>query len=204
MPLNHIDIAALVAGKREAWEGFIRAAAPLVLAAVRRALARAGRNDEAEDVVQQVFERLCREDFRLLRTYDPGRAKLSTWLSVVANSTALDHLRRLQRVPEPREILPEAENPEPPSQRDPLPIPRNLLTARQASIMALLYEQELDVSDVAELLGITEQTVRSAHHKAITRLRGYFAEEFPELSRDESPPRGVPSRSERKDKDVQL
>ena len=196
MRLQDVDIAALIAGQKEAWDAFARAAAPLALAAARRTLERAGRGNEAEDVVQQLFERLWRDDFRLLRNYDPGRAQLSTWLTVVANSTALDHLRRLKRVPEPREILPEAEMAEPPSQRDPLPIPRNLLTPRQAAIMAMLYEQELDVSDIAELLGITAQTVRSAHHKAITRLRGYFAEEFPELAGDKSAPGGVSLKSE--------
>ncbi|HLS68478.1 MAG TPA: sigma-70 family RNA polymerase sigma factor [Kiloniellales bacterium] len=196
MSLQNVDIAALTAGRKEAWDAFARAAAPIVLAAVRRTLARASRNDEAEDVVQQVFERLCRDDFRLLRNYDPGRAQLSTWLSVVANSTALDHLRRLKRVPEPREVLPEPEAGEPLPQRDPLPIPRNLLTPRQGAIMALLYEQELDVVDVAELLGITAQTVRSAHHKALTRLRSYFAEEFPELGGDRSTPARVSPKSE--------
>lgn len=179
--LEDIDLSALVAGERGAWDGFARAAAPVVLAAARGPLSRAGRNDEAEDVAQQVFERLCRDGFRLLKTYDPGRARLSTWLTVVANSAALDHLRRLRRVPEPRETLPEDAGLATPPPADPLPIPRNLLTPRQAAIMALLYEREMEPSGIAALLGITEQTVRSAHHKALTRLRGYFAEEFPEL-----------------------
>lgn len=179
--LEDIDLSALAAGERSAWEGFTRAAAPVVLAAARGTLSRAGRTDEAEDVAQQVFERLCRDGFRLLKTYDPGRARLSTWLTVVANSAALDHLRRLRRVPEPRETLPEEAAQATPPPADPLPIPRNLLTPRQAAIMALLYEREMEPGGIAVLLGITEQTVRSAHHKALTRLRAYFAEDFPEL-----------------------
>ncbi|HLS69208.1 MAG TPA: sigma-70 family RNA polymerase sigma factor [Kiloniellales bacterium] len=194
MPAQDIDIAALIAGEKAAWDVFARRVAPIVLAAARRTLERAGRGDEAEDVAQQVFERLYRDDFRLLRNYDPGRAGLSTWLTVVSNSTALDHLRRLRRVPEPWEVLPEEAEGAP--QRDPLPIPRNLLTPRQGAIMALLYEQELEVSDVARLLGITAQSVRSAHHKAITRLRSYFAEEFPELGRDKAARESVSLKSE--------
>ncbi|WP_366553072.1 RNA polymerase sigma factor [Aquibaculum sediminis] len=183
MSLQDSDISRLIAGDRSAWDAFVRDAAPVVLAAARRTLERAGRTNEADDVVQQVFEKLVRDDFRLLRTYDPGRAQLSTWLSVVTNSAALDHLRRLKRAPEPREILPEDGETTPPA-ADPLPIPRNLLTPRQAAIMALLYEREMDVSEIARLLAITEQTVRSAHHKALTRLRTYFSEEFPELGGD--------------------
>lgn len=194
MVSHDIDIAPLIAGDKEAWDSFTRHAAPIVLAAARRTLNRAGRGDETEDVVQQVFERLCRDDFRLLRNYDPGRAGLSTWLTVIATSTALDHLRRLRRFPEPQEQLPEMVEESPP-QEDPLPIPRNLLTPRQAAIMALLYEEERDVQEVAELLGVTPQTVRSAHHKAITRLRAYFSEEFPELGGDKSARRSVAPRS---------
>ena len=125
-----------------------------------------------------------------MRTYDPDAPSFQPgfpWWP----TQQLDHLRRLQRVPEPREILPKRKTPNRLVSETP-PIPRNLLTARQASIMALLYEQELDVSDVAELLGITEQTVRSAHHKAITRLRDILRKSFQNWQ-DESPPRGVPS-----------
>lgn len=183
MSLQDSDISRLIAGDRSAWDTFVRDAAPVALAAARRTLERAGRTTEADDVVQQVFEKLVRDDCRLLRTYDPGRAQLSTWLSVVTNSAALDHLRRLKRAPEPREFLPEDGETTPPA-ADPLPIPRNLLTPRQAAIMALLYEREMDVSEIARLLGITEQTVRSAHHKALTRMRAYFSEEFPELGGD--------------------
>lgn len=184
MVLQDTDISALASGDRSTWEHFIRSASPVILAAVRGPLGRAGRSDEVEDVAQQVFERLCRDDFRLLRSYDPSRARLSTWLTVVANSAALDHLRRLRRTPEPRDSLPEEAGEATPPAADPLPIPRNLLTPRQAAIMALLYEREMEVSDIARLLGITEQTVRSAHHKALTRLRSYFAEEFPEMGGD--------------------
>ena len=41
------------------------------------------------DAAQDVFVRLCAGDFRLLKTYDPARASLATWLAVVARSAAV-------------------------------------------------------------------------------------------------------------------
>jgi RNA polymerase sigma-70 factor (ECF subfamily) len=38
----------------------------------------------------------------------------------------------------------------------------------------MLYDREMDVAEVAAALGIDPQTVRSAHHKAIVKLRTHF------------------------------
>jgi RNA polymerase sigma-70 factor (ECF subfamily) len=52
-----------------------------------------------------------------------------------------------------------------------LELPPDLLPARQALILKMLFEQDLPVEDVAKLLRIEAQTVRSLKHKALTRLR---------------------------------
>jgi DNA-directed RNA polymerase specialized sigma subunit len=54
-----------------------------------------------------------------------------------------------------------------------------LLTERQTIILKYLYDEERDVSEVAQLLKIDAQTVRSTHHKALLRLRDHFKEEMP-------------------------
>jgi len=51
----------------------------------------------AEDVAQEVFLRLARRD-RPLAGYDPARASLSTFLTVLATSAAIDHLRPVRRL----------------------------------------------------------------------------------------------------------
>ena len=38
----------------------------------------------------------------------------------------------------------------------------------------MLYDREMDVAEVAQLLGLDPQTVRSAHHKAMLKLRAHF------------------------------
>ena len=54
-------------------------------------------------------------------------------------------------------------------------IPPNLLSVRQLLIMRLLFDQDLEVEQVAKLLAINPQTVRSTKHKALTKLRKHYA-----------------------------
>jgi DNA-directed RNA polymerase specialized sigma24 family protein len=41
----------------------------------------------------------------------------------------------------------------------------------------MLYDREMEVSEIAAALGIDRQTVRSAHHKAMVKLRAHFKAE---------------------------
>jgi RNA polymerase sigma-70 factor (ECF subfamily) len=76
-------LSALTAGDKPTWDRWVIAALPLVRAVVHRALATP---DDATlaGAVQEVFVRLHADDYRLLRTFDPARASLATWLAVVA------------------------------------------------------------------------------------------------------------------------
>jgi len=70
-----------------------------------------------------------------------------------------------------------------------LMIPPDLLTERQALVVKLLYEREMEVTDVAKMLQVDAQTVRSTHHKALLRLREHFkAPKRAGGSGDEPPP----------------
>ena len=163
---------ALLNGDATAWQGFVRRYGGLIVAAVRGvAMAQA----EVEDLTQEVFLRLCKDDFRLLRSYDPVRASLSTWLTIVARSTARDGLRRRRAEAVPIEVVPEAQlaiDPVEPVQR--LKLPEALLSPRQREILAMLYDRDMDVAEIARALGIDPQTVRSGHHKAMVKLRAHF------------------------------
>ena len=184
---NDLRLSALLDGDKSAWDAFVARHANLIYAAIRRAFAAAGRPlDDADDIFQDVFVRLAANEYRLLRQYDPARAALSTWLTIVARSTALNVLRRRWVPTETKEAAAEIpdESAGPPS--DPLLIPDDLLTPRQRLIMALTYEDDLDAPEIGVRLGIDPQTVRSTRHKALTRLRDYFAE----LDSENSPPEG--------------
>jgi len=172
------DLGPLLSGGKAAWNRFVARYAPVIYAGVRRKLVPAGRADDAEDVAQDVFLRLCQRDFRLLRNYDSARARLSTWLTVVATSAAIDHLRRQKSGHQPLESVPEARLAvDPPKEPVRVTIPPGLLSPRQALVLELLYRREMEVAEAAAFLGVEAQTVRSMHHKALTRLRAHFADQ---------------------------
>ncbi len=167
----------LVAGEKAAWNRFVARFAPVIFAAVRRKLVPAGRSEDAEDVAQDVFVRLCARDFRLVRNYDASRAKLSTWLTVIAHSAAIDHLRRQKARSQPLESVPERLLAvDPPKDPVKVNIPPGLLSPRQALVLEMLYQRDMDVAEAAEVLGVEAQTVRSTHHKALIKLRAHFKE----------------------------
>ncbi len=166
------DLAALIDGDKGAWDAFVRRYAALIMAAVRGVAQDGG---EAEDLAQEVFIRLCKDGFRLLKTYDPARAGLTTWLTIVARSTARDALRRrriqgvnIDDVPEAVLAVPAVEP------VDRLSYPPELLSPRQREILVLIYDRDMDVAEIALQLHIDAQTVRSMHHKAMLKLRAYF------------------------------
>jgi RNA polymerase sigma factor (sigma-70 family) len=168
-----IDLQALTRGEKAAWDGFVRRYAGLILSAVRTA---ARHGIDVEDIVQEVFTRLCKDEFRLLKTYDATRAGLSTWLTIVARSTARDLQRRRQPLVMPIDAVPEimlAVRTEP---TDKLRLPDGLLSPRQSLVLTLLYEREMEVAEIAAALAIDPQTVRSTHHKAMLKLREHFAD----------------------------
>ena len=166
------DLAALIDGDKGAWDAFVRRYAALIMAAIRGVAQDGG---EAEDLSQEVFIRLCKDGFRLLKTYDPARAGLTTWLTIVARSTARDALRRrriqgvnIEDVPEAALAVPAVEP------VDRLSYPQELLSPRQREILALIYDRDMDVAEIAARLRIDAQTVRSMHHKAMLKLRAHF------------------------------
>ncbi len=175
MAPNPVSIA-LLSGDGAAWEGFVRRYGGLIVAAVRGTASIYG---DVEDLTQEVFVRLCKDDFRLLRTYDPERAALSTWLTIVARSTARDALRRRRAETVPIDAVPEGQlavDAVEPSEK--LKLPEALLSPRQREILAMLYDREMEVAEIARALGIDPQTVRSAHHKAMLKLRAHFKADF--------------------------
>lgn len=171
-------LSRCLCGDAGAQNDFVDACAPIVYGAVRRLLRGHQTGDPSigpEDITQDVFVRLFRDDARLLRTYDPARASLATWLTLVSRSTALDFLRR--KKPDTVPLGPETSSPaaKPQAPLDAgIIIPHNLLSPRQRVVLTLLYDHCMQVREAARLLRIEEQTVRSLRHKALEKLRRFF------------------------------
>lgn len=169
-----VDLISLCRGEKASWDMFVRRYAGLIVSAVR-GVARDGA--DIEDLVQEVFLRLCKDGFRLMRTYDPARAGLSTWLTIVARSTARDAMRRRQLPSTPIDVVPEALLAVQPKIVEKLKLPDAILSPRQKLVLTMLYDRDMEVSEVATALGVDPQTVRSTHHKAMLKLRTHFAAE---------------------------
>ena len=106
---------ALCSGHKRTWDAFVVAAIPLIRAVVGQVLAAGGHGSDAvADTVQNVFVRLCADDFRLLKDYDPARVNLSTWLAVISRSNAVDALAG-------RSASPPSSSPQPEPRRSPAP-----------------------------------------------------------------------------------
>jgi len=178
---DRLDLKALSRGDKRAWDRFVRRYARVVFAAVQRRLGDRAAPDDVDDVAQDVFLRLCKSDYRLLRTYDPKRAAISTWLTVIATSVAIDHLRRRKPPASALDAVPEESLAEEPRLPARVSIPDGLLSPRQALVLELLYRRDLEVADAAEIMGVNPQTVRSMHHKALAKLRAHFQADEAEI-----------------------
>ena len=167
-----VDLKACIEGSKAAWDAFVERTAPVIFAAVRKVMSTSDRA-EIEDTVQDVYVRVLRNETRLLRRFDPARASLSTWLTLIARSTAIDALRRKHTDTLSIESwdAPAEDHPGRGSGPD---IPLQLLTDRQRLVLNMIYEGDMSVSAIACMLDIDEQTVRSTKHKALERLREHF------------------------------
>jgi RNA polymerase sigma-70 factor (ECF subfamily) len=90
--VEHTDDLALareiLAGSASAWDQFVRRYAGLLWAVIRRYLP-AHEREEAHTIFADLLSGLYQHK---LATYE-GRASLSTWLTLVARTQAVDHLR---------------------------------------------------------------------------------------------------------------
>lgn len=128
----------------------------------------------SEECVQDVFVTLWRRS----ADFDPTRAKLTTWLFVVARNRAIELGRQKTRRPELRDDLePVGTSPDPgdliatadESQRVAEAMAE--LPEEQLAVLRLAYFDGLSHSEIAEVIGIPLGTVKGRVRLALERLR---------------------------------
>ena len=131
-----------------------------------------GSRAAAEDVAQEVFVKL----WRSLDGYD-GRAQLSTWIYAITRNAAISALRkeRPTRSLSDPEVLAEAEARAPhldEARGDDAALWRAVgaLPAAQRQAVILYYQDERPVEEVAAMLGMPVNTVKTHLHRARARL----------------------------------
>ena len=158
---------------------------------------------EAEDTAQEAFVKIDRslESFR-------GESSLSTWIYRIATNTAMDHLRRpsSKRPSQPTEEK-DLSSDEDTGQADNKPLLDTLLIRKDmndcirgvvdslptenSTVLVLSEFEGLTNSEIAEVIGISLDTVKIRLHRARTKLRkaleakcNFYRDERNELSCD--------------------
>ena len=174
--MDKLLLSKCLAGNQQAWSQFVQCYTKIVYAAVSQVLRTHAPNKHQsliEDLTQDVFVKLIANDFRLLRAFDPTRASLTTYLTVIAHSTAYDALRRKEIHTIPLDANdPTQQDSSIPTERP--KIPADLLSPRQRIVLTMYFDKQMETDEIARVLGISNQTARSTKHKALNKLREYF------------------------------
>jgi RNA polymerase sigma-70 factor (ECF subfamily) len=126
----------------------------------------------AEDVAQEVFVKV----WQAMGSYD-GRARLSTWIYAIARNAAISALRKRPRatsLSDP-DVSAEAELAEASSQAPESDDPQlwrlvETLPEKQRQVVTLYYQEDRSTEEVAEMLGLPVNTVKTHLHRARARL----------------------------------
>jgi RNA polymerase sigma-70 factor, ECF subfamily len=155
-------------GDRQAFAELVRAHQGSVFSIGLRML---NRRDAAEDLAQDVFLQL----YRKLDSIE-SLEHLGFWLRRVASNLAIDWLRRAPNATaQPLDAGVELAAPE--SANDPL-MSRELvrllgeLAPAARAVMLLRYQEDRDVAEIAAMLDMPVNTVKSHIKRSLTALRG--------------------------------
>ena len=179
---NHEDwmlMQAVAQGDESAIDKLYERFGTFVYRCVRQALSNRA---EAEDAVQEIFVRLWKTADR----YDPSRAKLVTWVMLIAKRHAIDRLRRKQV--RPTNLSLEGDPAGRPGMTEDAGLQhgqnehRQLLLDRirelpalQQEVLTRAYLQGFTLREVAEQLEAPLGTVKSALSRGLARLRDRLA-----------------------------
>ena len=133
--------------------------------------ARVQRRADAEDLCEDVFEKV----YRKLGGYDQGKASLSTWIFTITRNTVIDYFRRYRPTDEPDENLASDETvDEGLLSRETLgelAAALKKLPQEQQDIIVLLYCDRKPLTEIAMLMHLSYGAVKIRHQKALASLR---------------------------------
>lgn len=165
-------------GDMQSWSLFVERYINIIYKAVHITVAQSNMKlvlHDVDDICQDVFFRLIKDDYKVLRSFNEKKSSFSTWLTIVTRNIAIDAIRkrireRIDSIEDMAEELPAKTI----NVQQRIYIPADILTPRQQLVIRMLYDDLLDVEDTARMLNVKRQTVRSLHHRAIKRLRSHY------------------------------
>jgi RNA polymerase sigma-70 factor (sigma-E family) len=155
------------------FDEFVREVSPRLL---RTAYLLCGGQDVAEDLVQEALERACRKWHRISVTELP-----EAYVRRIVVNLANDRWRGISRLRESEQAL-AAQRTDPGDEygrldlRDQLTVLLADLPIRMRTIIVLRYFHDMDDARIADVLGITQSSVRSQLHRGLARLRAAVQE----------------------------
>lgn len=177
-PKDEPDYQAFRRGERQAFDMLARAYCDKIL---NLAWDLTRSRDDARDLAQEVFVKA----FRRCGDFD-GRSTLGTWLYRITVNTFLDQKRkkRPDRLDDDEELLDTNTGYRPDTVLDQqitselLRLAMSSLSPRQQSVVALRHLQGLSVEETANVLGVSEGTVKTLHFRAMDTLRKVLSKDF--------------------------
>jgi RNA polymerase sigma-70 factor (ECF subfamily) len=166
-----------ISGDSAAYHRLLKAVTPVLRAAARRGLARAGQPvDQSEDIVQDILLAV-----HLKRhTWDTG-APFAPWLFAIARNKLIDSLRRRGRrvfvnIDDFAETLPGEPAAETASASE-VAAQLESLPARQREVLQSIAVESASIKDTAAKYSMSEGAVRVALHRGLASLTARLREQ---------------------------
>ena len=166
-----------VSGDNAAYQRLLGAVAPVLRAAARRGLARAGQPvDQSEDIVQDILLAV-----HLKRHTWDADAPFAPWLFAIARNKLIDALRRRGRrifvnIDDFAEVIP-GEAPEETVPAGEVAVHLEALPARQRDVLQSIAVDSASIKQTAEKLSMSEGAVRVALHRGLASLTAKLREQ---------------------------
>ena len=179
-------LKAVIEGERGAWPRFHERYERLIVACIRKVLARYGvafQPSDLEDLLNTVCVHLVRDDFEKLRRYDPTRGyQVSSWVGLIATNATHDALRRRgpahyslddddEWAEQPDEQLSPAEIAVWRERESWLNRAVRRLSPGEQQFLRYYYQENREPEEIATLMGISVNTVYSRKNKVRAALK---------------------------------
>jgi RNA polymerase sigma-70 factor (ECF subfamily) len=168
---------AAIAGDSGAYHRLLKAITPVLRAAARRGLSRAGQGvDQSEDIVQDILLAV-----HLKRHTWDANAPFAPWLFAIARNKLIDALRRRgRRVFVDIDDFAETLADQPPAETaSPTEVAAQLQTlpARQREVLQSIAVESASIKDTARKFAMSEGAVRVALHRGLASLTAKLREQ---------------------------
>src|ERR1700753_808613 len=166
-----------IAGDSAAYHRLLKSVTPVLRAAARRGLARAGQPvDQSEDIVQDILLAV-----HLKRHTWDANAPFAPWLFAIARNKLIDALRRRGKrifvnVDDFSETLAD-QAPEETASPSEVAIQLNTLPARQREVLQSIAVESASIKDTAKKFSMSEGAVRVALHRGLASLTAKLREQ---------------------------